>query len=108
MYLDDSALKQILQSTGMLVTAIIIVVNSLKAIGLPGKFAPFISILVGIAGAYLTLSHEPAVFIIVGVLSSVGEHGVYAITSFNATKTEAPTVTVLAPEPETEVKADHA
>lgn len=72
-------IEQILSTSGALVTAVVIAVNALKAMGLPGKVMPFVSILLGMGGAYLTISHDPAVWVIVGVLVTGTEHGIFAL-----------------------------
>lgn len=77
--IDPTHVEQILASSGALVTAIIIAVNAFKALGLPGKMMPFISIVLAIGGAYLTISHDPAIFVIVGILATGTENGIYVL-----------------------------
>lgn len=75
--MNELNIEQILASSGALVTAVIIVINALKAMGLPGRMMPFVSIILGIGGAYLTISHNPAIFIIVGILVTGTETGIF-------------------------------
>lgn len=88
-------IQQIMANSAALVTAVVIAVNALKAIGLPGRFMPFFSILLGIGGAYLTISHDPSLFIIIGVLVTGTEHGVFALNQSYFKKQELKTTETL-------------
>lgn len=72
-------IQSILAASGALVTAVVIVVNALKAMGLPGRVMPFASIILGIGGAWLTISHDPAIFVIVGILVTGTENGIFVL-----------------------------
>lgn len=67
----------LVQANGALVTAIQIINNAAKAVGMPGKVAIILSLVLGIAGAYLTISHDPSVFIISGIIVGGIELGIY-------------------------------
>lgn len=70
--------NSIITQNAALVAAVIFAVTALKEVGLPGKFASLMAMILGIGGAYLVISHSPGIFIIAGILAAAGEKGVFA------------------------------
>lgn len=64
---------------GAITTAVIVIVKVIKEMGVPGKFMSALAVVSGIGLSYLTVSHDPAVFILLGILAAGVEKGAYSI-----------------------------
>lgn len=64
---------------GAITTAVIVIVKVIKEMGVPGRFMSALAVVSGIGLSYLTVSHDPSVFILLGILAAGVEKGAYSI-----------------------------
>lgn len=80
-------IKNITIGTGGILAAVMVLISVAKtSFGMAGKYSPALAVVLGIAGSWLVISKDPAVFLITGIIIVAGEKGLFSAAEDYVTK----------------------